>query len=144
MRRTILLLLLCAPALPVLAQQPATTPPPAQAAPAAEPLRTIDQQALLDRIAARDETLLILDVRTAEEYAQGHVEGAVHIPYDQLPQRVGEIEAAKDRDVVLYCRSGRRSEIAAGTLREKGFTRLLHLEGDMLAWEAAGRPTAKD
>lgn len=141
MCRLLLALLLCAAVFPTLAQEAATPEAkPAQAAPAIKP---IDQQALLDRIAARDESLLILDVRTAEEYAQGHVEGAVHIPYDQLPQRVGEIAAAKDKDVVLYCRSGRRSEIAAGTLQEKGFTRLLHLEGDMLAWEAAKRPLAK-
>ena len=141
MYRLLFALLLCAAVLPTLAQEGAT--PAAKPADAAPAIELIDQQALLDRIAARDASLLILDVRTAEEYAQGHVEGAVHIPYDQLPQRVGEIAAAKDKDVVLYCRSGRRSEIAAGTLREKGFTRLLHLEGDMLAWEAAKRPLAK-
>ncbi len=144
MSRMFVSFVLCAAALPVLAQDP-TTPAtaPAQATAPAATLRTIDQQALLDRIAARDRSLLILDVRTAEEYAQGHVEGAVHIPYDQLPQRAAEIEAAKDQDVVLYCRSGRRSELAAETLHEKGFTRLLHLEGDMLAWEAAQRPLVK-
>ena len=141
MYRLLFALLLCAAVLPTLAQESAT--PEAKPADAAPAIELIDQQALLDRIAARDASLLILDVRTAEEYAQGHVEGAVHIPYDQLPQRVGEIAAAKDKDVVLYCRSGRRSEIAAGTLQEKGFTRLLHLEGDMLAWEAAKRPLAK-
>jgi phage shock protein E len=140
MYRLLVSLAFCAVTVPAVAQEPPSQP--ANAEPAAT-IRSIDQQALLDRIAAHDETLLILDVRTAEEYAQGHVEGAVHIPYDQLPQRAGEIEAAKGKDVVLYCRSGRRSEIAAETLKEKGFARLLHLEGDMLAWEAAQRPVVK-
>ena len=53
----------------------------------------------------------LLDVRTRDEFAGGHVDGAVNIPVDELPARIGEL--ATDRPVVAYCRSGRRSAHAA-------------------------------
>ena len=86
----------------------------------------------------------VLDVRAPEEFVTGHVPGAVNIPYDQVATRVAEIP--KDKDVVLYCRSGRRAAMAAEVLAAQGYTRLKHLEGDMPAWIAQGRPveTPKD
>jgi rhodanese-related sulfurtransferase len=83
----------------------------------------------------------VLDVRTPQEYAEGHVPGAVNVPYDQLASRLADIP--KDKDVVLYCKSGRRAGIAAETLTANGYTRLSHLEGDMPAWIEKGRPVAK-
>src|SRR5512136_1446190 len=53
----------------------------------------------------------VVDVRTPEEYASGHVPGAINIPYDQLPRRAAEIGPPTTK-VVLYCRSGRRSGVA--------------------------------
>ena len=85
---------------------------------------------------------LLLDVRTPEEFAKGHVPGAINIPYDALPARLGELEGGKDRAVVVYCESGRRAGKAESTLAENGYTNLHHLEGDMKAWRAAGRETA--
>jgi rhodanese-related sulfurtransferase len=84
---------------------------------------------------------LILDVRTPEEYANGHVPGARNIPYDQLPDRLGELGDDRDRNVVVYCESGRRAGMAESALLAAGFTSLHHLEGDMKAWREAGRPT---
>ena len=63
-----------------------------------------------------------VDVRTAEEFNAGHVAGAIHIPYDEMPDRWKELEAYRDKSVVLYCRTGRRSGIALDVLEEKGFT----------------------
>ncbi len=63
----------------------------------------------------------VVDVRTPEEYAAGHVPGAINIPHDQMATRLGEI-GSPSTPVLLYCRSGRRSGLAAGTLAEKGFT----------------------
>jgi len=83
----------------------------------------------------------VLDVRTPEEFAAGHVPGAVNISHEQLAARLAEVP--KDKDVVLYCRSGKRAGMAADVLRANGYTRLSHLEGDMLAWSANGRPIAK-
>lgn len=63
-----------------------------------------------------------VDVRTPEEYASGHVSGAILIPHDQMAARWQELEAYRDTPVVVYCRSGRRSDLALQVLKEKGFT----------------------
>jgi phage shock protein E len=85
--------------------------------------------------------LVVLDVRTPEEFAAGHVPGAINVPHDQVEARLAELAGAKDQDVVLYCRSGRRVQVAAGVLAKAGFTRLSHLEGDFPGWSGAGLPT---
>jgi len=87
--------------------------------------------------------MIILDVRTPEEFAAGHVPGAINIPYTHLPARVSELQDSGDKDVVLYCATGVRAERAAGRLREQGYTRLLHLDGDMKAWDEKNRPKEK-
>jgi rhodanese-related sulfurtransferase len=96
-------------------------------------LPLVSQQALVERQQASDAQLFVLDTRSPEEYSTGHVPGAINVPYDQVAERLAEIP--RDKDVVLYCRSGRRAQIAAETLAENGYTRLLHLDGDMNAWE---------
>ncbi|MBW2415803.1 MAG: methyltransferase domain-containing protein [Deltaproteobacteria bacterium] len=83
---------------------------------------------------------VVLDVRTPEEFAEGHVPGAINVPHDQIEQRIAELEPYRDREVVLYCRSGRRAGFAGETLSRAGFANLLHLSGDMSAWHAEGRP----
>jgi rhodanese-related sulfurtransferase len=83
----------------------------------------------------------VLDVRTPEEYASGYVPGAVNIPHDQLASRLAQVP--KDREIVLYCRSGRRAGLAGEVLANQGYQRLEHLEGDMTAWLEQGRPVAK-
>jgi phage shock protein E len=67
---------------------------------------------------------LILDVRTPEEYAAGHVAGTVHIPLDQLEQRWQELAEYRDQPIIVYCRTGRRSAVAIDLLATKGFSRL--------------------
>jgi rhodanese-related sulfurtransferase len=71
------------------------------------------------------------------------VPGARNVSHDQLEGRVGELQDLRDKDVILYCRSGRRSALAADVLRKAGFTRLLHLDGDFQAWQAANQPIEK-
>lgn len=100
----------------------------------------IDQATLLERIKRKDSELLILDVRTPEEFAKGHVPGAVNVPYTHLPARISDLPGAGSKDIVLYCETGIRSERAAERLREHGYTRLKHLEGDMQAWQEQKRP----
>ena len=102
---------------------------------------TIDSAALLKRIDSKDASLLILDVRTPAEFAAGHVPGAINIPHSYLPARSAEL--ASDKDVVIYCATGVRSELAASRLRENGFTRLLHLDGDMTGWVEGKRRIEK-
>jgi len=79
---------------------------------------------------AVDRGALLLDVRTQGEFVGGHLAGAVNIPIDELARRVGEI--ADGRDVVVYCRSGRRSAMAAEVLRARGH-QVIDL-GPMGAW----------
>lgn len=75
----------------------------------------------------------LLDVRTPEEFAEGHVEGATNIPVDALAERLADVP--KDHDVVVYCRSGGRSARAASLLREAGYQ--VHDLGGMDAWTTA-------
>jgi rhodanese-related sulfurtransferase len=119
------------------AGEPAATAPAAAAAAVAP----MSQEALLEHQSRHPDHLLVLDVRTPQEYAEGHVPGAVNVPYDQLASRLAEIP--KDKDVVLYCKSGRRAGIAADVLAANGYTRLSHLEGDMPAWAAKGHAVEK-
>jgi rhodanese-related sulfurtransferase len=125
-----------------LAEAPAPAPA-ATTAGAPRGVAAVDQATLLARLVDQDAGLIVLDVRTAEEYAAGHVPGARNIAHELLPARLAELADARDRDIVVYCRSGRRSAIALDTLRAAGFTRVAQLEGDYLAWEAAQRPVEK-
>jgi phage shock protein E len=109
-------------------------PPPSDGAP------LISQADLLERLEARDPDLVVLDVRTPAEFAAGHVPGARNVSHDQLAARLGELSSLREKRVVLYCRSGRRTLLAVDTLRKAGFTKLLHLQGDYQAWEAGKRP----
>jgi phage shock protein E len=65
----------------------------------------------------------VVDVRTAEEFASGHVPGAINIPYDQIARRASEI-GPPSTQVVLYCRTGRRSGIAVEALQKAGYEKL--------------------
>lgn len=100
----------------------------------------IAQQTLIGQPAGES---LILDVRTPEEYAAGHVPNAINIPHDEIEAHLAELEGRKSGPVVVYCKSGRRAGIAAEALAKAGFTNLLHLTGDMEAWTAAGLPIEK-
>jgi len=82
---------------------------------------------------------LVLDVRTPEEYASGHVPGAINIPIDQLAARTGELDA--QREVVVYCERGPRASKAADALVAAGFSDVKLLSGHMSAWRDAGLPT---
>lgn len=83
---------------------------------------------------------LLLDVREADEYAEGHASGSTLIPLGQLQQRLQEIDAYKNKPVALICRSGRRSAQALKLLERAGFSAAVNVEGGMMAWENAGLP----
>lgn len=126
----------CAPLLFLVACASAPAPAPVAQVPAATAV--ISAAALEARLAAAPADMTVLDVRTAEEFAAGHVPGARNIPVAELQARIAELAAARDRDLVLYCRTGRRAATAAGILGTNGFLRLLHLEGDMQGWSEGG------
>lgn len=81
---------------------------------------------------------LLLDVRTATEFAEGRVPGAINIPVQELEARLAELP--RDRELVVYCRSGRRAATASALLREHGYTQVREMEGSLLAWREKGLP----
>ncbi|WP_250655719.1 rhodanese-like domain-containing protein [Alkalimarinus coralli] len=101
----------------------------------------ISQQTLIDKM-ANNTPLLILDVRSPEEYSEGHVPSAINIPHTEVKQQLSLIkQAAKDgKQIVVYCRSGRRAGYAEEVLQASGIQSLLHLEGDMIAWSKNNQP----
>ena len=80
---------------------------------------------------------VVLDVREDWEWEAGHIAEAVHIPLGELAPRLGELPG--DRPIVLVCRSGVRSQMAADAMADAGWN-TLNLAGGLLAWHAAGLP----
>jgi molybdopterin/thiamine biosynthesis adenylyltransferase/rhodanese-related sulfurtransferase len=82
-----------------------------------------------------------VDVREQEEWEQGHITGALHIPRGNLESRIERALPAKDRSVVVYCASGNRSIFAAKTLDELGYSDVRSLSGGFADWKRNGFPT---
>lgn len=104
----------------------------------ATPAAEISAETLLAQLSAPNAPLVV-DVRTAEEFAAGHVPGAINIPHDQVASREAEFAVEGEREIVVYCKSGKRAGMALEALAASGI-RATHLEGDMLGWIAAGHP----
>jgi phage shock protein E len=71
---------------------------------------------------------IVIDVRTEAEWATGHLDGAVLIPYERIGDEISKASLNKDENIYLYCRTGRRSGIALETLKKAGFENLINLE----------------
>jgi phage shock protein E len=80
---------------------------------------------------------ILLDVRTPEEFNEGHIAGAVNIPVQELTQRLSEVP--DDKEIIVYCRSGNRSATASNILLENGFSAIYDM-GGIIAWQQAGFP----
>ncbi len=86
------------------------------------------------------EGVSVLDVREAIEWEHGHIEGAVHVPLMQLPERRNEVP---DGRVIVVCKVGARSMQATHYLVQQGYD-AVNLEGGMIDWAVAGRPMVSD
>jgi phage shock protein E len=73
-----------------------------------------------------DSSLIIIDVRTRGEFDEGHLEPALHIPYEQIGERIGEVTTDLDQQIMVYCRVGHRSGIAQETLRQMGYRNVVN------------------
>ena len=80
-----------------------------------------------------EEGYIILDVRTREEYDEGHIPGAIAISHEEVAERAEEVLTDKDQLILVYCRSGRRSKIAAEVLVELGYTNIKEF-GGIIDW----------
>lgn len=117
------------------AVDPATGTPPA---PVAGRMMADRARAFL----AENAGTLVLDVRNPEEWNDryGHIEGARLIPLPELAAREAEIEAWKDKPIMVVCQAGARSQAAAEMLAARGYRRVFNLEGGMIAWRETERP----
>ena len=90
--------------------------------------------------AIKADSVQLLDVRTPQEYAEGHIAGAININVqsDDFRQRA-DMELSKDSTIFVYCRSGRRSMDAAETLTELGY-KVVNLKGGIIEWNEEGLP----
>lgn len=119
----------------VLLSNPTATPAAADVvAPASQLIRPV---AYTEQFSAPGEDHLLIDVRTPQEFASGHIQGAINIPVEEIGQRLSEVP--QDKPIVLYCRSGNRSNQASGILVNAGYTGIYDL-GGIIDWQAQGLP----
>jgi len=85
----------------------------------------------------------LVDVRTQEEFQAGHIKDALNIDIKQANFKSKLSSFDKNKPILVYCRSGKRSSDAAEILKEMGFTKIVSLEGGMIAWEEADLPINK-
>ena len=86
------------------------------------------------RIMDSGEEHIILDTREQDEYDEGHIEGAILIPYTEIENKAEEMLPDKDAQILVYCRSGRRSKIAAESLSKLGYTNVKEF-GGIIDWK---------
>ena len=95
-----------------------------------------------DQLRGKTNTV-VLDVRTASEYAEGHLQGAVLLDYrsPDFAEKVARLD--KSKQYLVHCAAGARSARACTKMESLGFTNLVNLEGGYGAWKDAGKPTVK-
>lgn len=99
-----------------------------------ETVADVTNKELLKQLNGAHELLVVLDVRSEDEFATGHVPGAINIPHDQLALRLKELHARDNSEFVVYCETGRRANKAQRILQSDGFIKVHHLQGDMAQW----------
>jgi rhodanese-related sulfurtransferase len=101
-------------------------------------VNTLEATQLINRSDA-----LVVDLRSAEDYAKGHILGARSLPLADLERRAGELEKQKAKPVIVHCGDGNRSGDGVATLRRLGFGSVSNLSGGYAAWQQAGLPVEK-
>jgi len=96
-------------------------------------IKEISSSDLKARLDAGEQPVL-LDVRQPEEHAEEHIQNSILIPLGELEERIDELDAYRDREIIVYCRSGNRSANACMFLQMLGFDHPVNLRGGMLDW----------
>jgi rhodanese-related sulfurtransferase len=86
---------------------------------------------------------VILDIRSENEYHEGHIVNSTHVPLNYLEKRINELEKHKQQPVIVACQSGNRSRAGGTTLRKHGFEKIYCLAGGITAWKSASLPLKK-
>ncbi len=106
------------------------------------PRMSVDQITPQEAAAAARTGALLVDVREDDEWAAGHIAGALHIPLGDLGERLAGLDPT--RRTIFVCRVGGRSDVAAGIADRAGFTAPANLDGGMRAWDAERLPMDPD
>jgi len=94
-------------------------------------------------LSAMAEEALWIDVRSAKEYSEVHVEQAVNIPHNEIAPGIAALDADKDALIYVYCRSGHRSGLAKDTLEDMGYTRVVNVGGLEVALKKSGQEAGR-
>ena len=105
-------------------------------------IKQMDAKELNEKLNGSDEVVLV-DVREQNEWDAGHIPGAIFIPLSSFEEEHTKLEN-KDAEILLQCRSGKRSMNAARILEENGYTNLTNVSGGILEWQEEGFPVVKD
>ena len=89
------------------------------------------------------EKALVIDVCGADEFAAGHVKGALHVPLNELATRLEGVAKNKSQPLIMVCASGMRSKRAQATAQKLGYEKVHSLQGGLAAWKEANLPVAK-
>jgi len=92
-------------------------------------LASMGCDAPVHKIKTIPENAIVIDVRTPQEFQSGHIKNAINIPYEVIGFKMKDVTEEKDREVLLYCRTGRRSGIALETLKKLGYTHAKNVGG---------------
>ena len=86
---------------------------------------------------------VVLDLRDQKSYTDGHIQGAIHLPYSELGSRLTELQSYMDKTIILACQHGQHSGVAGAKLRQGGFTDVRRLEGGVSGWLNSNMPLVK-
>lgn len=105
-------------------------------------LKKINMQTLYQTLNNLQKDEVILDVRGRDEFAEGHIQGALNIPHDEVEAHTEKLKSY--RQIYIHCHAGKRAEIASAALKAKGFDNLICIAGSGMAdWLAAGYPVTR-
>ncbi len=102
---------------------------------------TISSQKLVQLV--NSENAIVIDVREANEYSEGHIVDAINIPFANFESRSDELNKHKDKPLIVACKMGQHSGSVGTILRKKGFTNVLRLTGGMAEWRGQNLPVVK-
>lgn len=89
------------------------------------------------------ENAVVVDVRPASDYSQGHIINAINIPSTTLASQINQLQKYKDKPIIVSCRSGAQSSMACKQLKKEGFENVHNLKGGILNWQSENLPVTK-
>jgi rhodanese-related sulfurtransferase len=114
----------------------------AESSPAGAIVRHVEAEAA-EKLLSGDTNIVVLDVRTPEEFSAGHLPGAINVDFRSPEFASGLDKLNRETTYLVHCASGRRSTAALEILRQRNFASIVHLDGGLNAWKAAQKPVVK-